>query len=277
MTKLSEIQRVLGVTADDVWGPETAAALAKALGITGGARAGAFAAVTRTPGVPKDLWSDPGNITAFNNMLDAWGAQIEGATAEHRLGVLSEKYESGGNGPGTVSSGKNDPGGVSYGTYQLASKTGTAATFVAKEGASWPELAKSVPGSAEFSAAWRKIADSDSDGVAFGDAQHEFIKRTHYDPAVRAVRDMTGVDLDQFPLAIRNVVWSVAVQHGGAAKIMIAAIAAVGGDARHLIDAIYDARIAYVKKVNLAANVLKSLTNRYRDERTDALAMMEAG
>src|SRR5262249_46471025 len=42
------------------------------------------------------------------------------------LGSLSEKYESGGRGPGTVSTGKGDLGGVSYGTYQLSSKVGRA-------------------------------------------------------------------------------------------------------------------------------------------------------
>jgi hypothetical protein len=47
-----------------------------------------------------------------------------------RLGQLSEKYESGGRGPATVSSGIGEPGGVSYGTYQLASKIGRADQFV---------------------------------------------------------------------------------------------------------------------------------------------------
>ncbi|CCH48492.1 protein of unknown function [Pseudodesulfovibrio piezophilus C1TLV30] len=38
------------------------------------------------------------------------------------LGKLSEKYETGGRGAGTVSTGKGDPGGVSYGLYQMTSK-----------------------------------------------------------------------------------------------------------------------------------------------------------
>ena len=46
-----------------------------------------------------------------------------------RIGILSEKYEGGG--PATVSTGEGDPlGGVSYGTYQLATNTGSAAAFV---------------------------------------------------------------------------------------------------------------------------------------------------
>ncbi len=54
--------------------------------------------------------------------------QPVGTTNE--LGSLSEQYESGGRGPGTVSLGRGDPGGVSYGTYQLSSTRGTVRQFV---------------------------------------------------------------------------------------------------------------------------------------------------
>jgi LysM repeat protein len=43
------------------------------------------------------------------------------ALAEFVLGTLSAKYETGGRGPGTVSTGAGDRGGVSYGSYQMAS------------------------------------------------------------------------------------------------------------------------------------------------------------
>ena len=45
-----------------------------------------------------------------------------------RLGMLSEKYEGGG--AGTISTGDGDSGGISYGTYQLATNTGSARAFV---------------------------------------------------------------------------------------------------------------------------------------------------
>src|SRR6185503_8897206 len=48
------------------------------------------------------------------------------------LGELSAKYETGGRGPGVVSTGSGDPGGVSYGSYQMASKMGTVVRFVAQ-------------------------------------------------------------------------------------------------------------------------------------------------
>ncbi len=74
------------------------------------------------------------------------------------LGSLSEKYESGGRGPGTVSTGKGDVGGVSYGTYQLASKVGRADQFVQKY---YPDEFKGLKGgSDEFTARWKELARS---------------------------------------------------------------------------------------------------------------------
>ena len=50
------------------------------------------------------------------------------------LGSLSSKYETGGRGPGTVSTGIGDAGGVSYGSYQMTSRPrgGTVARFIAE-------------------------------------------------------------------------------------------------------------------------------------------------
>src|SRR5262245_1600060 len=50
-----------------------------------------------------------------------------GTAAATELGNLSAKYETGGRGPGVVSTGAGDFGGVSYGSYQMATKTGTVA------------------------------------------------------------------------------------------------------------------------------------------------------
>ncbi len=83
--------------------------------------------------------------------------------ADAPLGKLSEKYESGGRGPGTVSSGKGDPGGVSYGTYQLASKIGRADEFVKKY---YPdEFAGLKGGTEEFTKKWKELAYKDPKAV----------------------------------------------------------------------------------------------------------------
>jgi len=208
------------------------------------------------------------------------------APAAHRLGSLSEKFESGGCGPGAVSSGRGDPGGVSYGTYQLASKVGAVSAFIANEGRPWrADFGTATPGSAAFSAAWKAIAAREP--VDFAEAQHAFIRRTHYQPAVDLVAKRTGLDLDSRHAAVRDASWSVSVQHGGAAGILAEAVAradaAMGRDApgydRSLVEAIYCVRCDYVLSVASrsaggARVTLESVVrNRYPAELKAALAM----
>lgn len=207
-----------------------------------------------------------------------------------RLGALSEHFESGGRGPGAVSSGKGDPGGVSYGIWQLSSLVGTAAAFAAAEGARWrSDFAGAAPGSPAFSAAWIAVAAREPD--AFAQAQHAFIERTHYRPAVAAARQRTGLDLDSRHMAVRDVTWSVAVQHGGAAAVLAAGVARAdaalprdhAGYDRALVEAIYAERGAYVLRVAARAGLgtaqgrtLQGLTrSRYPAELAAALALFE--
>ena len=212
------------------------------------------------------------------------------AAPDHVLGGLSEEFESAGRGPGTVSSGIGDPGGVSYGTYQLSSKAGTCRAFVRNEGNRWAaRFGANPPGSAPFTAAWKAIATAERGD--FGKAQHAFIERTLYRPCVNAVADRKGLDLDKRGNAVRDVVWSCAVQHGGAPIILVDAIDRVERDTdrnsaeydRKLIEAIYQARIDYV--LDVASNKklpqgqrdqLISITKvRYPAELAKALAMLD--
>ncbi|MBW8754832.1 MAG: hypothetical protein JF595_11905 [Sphingomonadales bacterium] len=113
------------------------------------------------------------------DLLDRVIDEREGGVPSPRLGALSERFESGGRGPGAVSSGKGDPGGVSYGIWQLSSRACTAAAFVAAEGARWrADFAGAAPGTSAFTAAWQAIATQEPS--AFAEAQHMFIERTHY-------------------------------------------------------------------------------------------------
>ncbi|MCB2072989.1 MAG: hypothetical protein H6917_16135 [Novosphingobium sp.] len=208
--------------------------------------------------------------------------------AGRRLGRLSARFESGGRGPGAVSSGRGDPGGVSYGIYQLSSRAGTAAAFVAAEGARWrDDFAGAAAGSDAFTRAWKAIAARDPED--FADAQHAFIERTHYRPAVSAVLRRTGLDLDGRHPAVRDATWSVAVQHGGAAGILAGAVD--GADAvlprendgfdRCLVEAIYARRTDYVLRLAArsrggARRTLENVArNRYPAELAAALAMFE--
>lgn len=227
-------------------------------------------------------------VAQVDDLLDRLGIPRDGAapTSAAKLGALSERYESGGRGPGTVSSGAGDPGGVSYGLYQLASKTGTAAAFLKAEGSPWSAELGGSPGSAAFSAAWKAIAAREPD--RFGAAQHAFIERTHYRPVVAKVLETTGLNCDVRAQAVRDAVWSCGVQHGRAADIVADAVRAADAAAprtsagydRALVNAIYKRRSDYVRgllataKGATAQTFRNILDDRYPDELRRALAML---
>lgn len=129
------------------------------------------------------------------------------------LGKLSGVYESNGD-PGCISSGAGDAGGVSYGTYQLATNTGSVDRFVRwlndSHHPAGMVLSGKRAGSREFSAAWKFCAENLAD---FGDIQHEYIRHLYYDPAVTALRDAYW-HLENHHEVMKDVVWSRAVQYG---------------------------------------------------------------
>ena len=201
------------------------------------------------------------------------------------LGALSAKYETGGRGPGTVSTGAGDPGGVSYGSYQMATKMGTVGRFIAQAGFPWAKDFRGLaPGTAQFTAVWKRIATNQTDD--FQHAQHSFIKATHYDLLCAKVRSENKVDINTRSRAVQDVVWSTAVQHGGATPIIGRAIASLScalADPtydKQLICAIYaergrkkpDGNLAYFSKSS--PSVQAGVARRFRDEQVDALAML---
>ena len=201
------------------------------------------------------------------------------------LGELSAKYETGGRGPGVVSTGSGDPGGVSYGSYQMATKMGTVARFVAQSGFPWAgDFQGLTPGTAPFTACWKRIALNET--AAFQSAQHAFIKRSHYDLLAAKILADDGLDVNKRSRALQDVVWSTAVQHGGATPIIHKAFANLRckpGDAdfdKQLICAIYaergrkkpDGNLAYFSKSS--PSVQSGVSKRFKNEEQDALAML---
>lgn len=208
-----------------------------------------------------------------------------GAAAGWLLGRLSAKYETGNRGPGTVSTGSGDPGGVSYGSYQMATKTGTVARFVSQPDFPWKAYFTNLkPGTAAFTAKWKEIAANEPN--RFQECQHEFIKQTHFDPLVAKTLEEDGLDLRKHSRALQDVVWSTAVQHGGKASIIHRALGKVTVGMndpdfdRQLIRAIYtergrkrpDGKLAYFP--SSSPNVQKGVANRFKNEETDALKML---
>lgn len=222
----------------------------------------------------------PSNPVAAANAAGALGAALADA-----LGALSAKYETGGRGPGTVSTGAGDPGGVSYGSYQMATKMGTVARFVAQAGFKWaPDFRGLAPGTAQFTAVWKRIAaDQTAD---FQHAQHSYIKQTHYDLLAAKIMSEDAVDVNTRSRALQDVVWSTAVQHGGASPIVHRAIAnltCATSDPNYdkqLICAIYaergrkkpDGNLAYFSKSS--PSVQAGVAKRFKNEEQDALAML---
>lgn len=194
------------------------------------------------------------------------------------LGSLSAKYESGKRGAATVSTGAGDHGGVSYGTYQLSSKMGTADDFVKsiKDTIFGQTLAGLKAGTAEFSAKWQDLAARDS--TTFGKIQHDYIKRTLYDPLVESADEM-GVDLKKRSKALNDVVWSTGVQHGGKTSIVDSAITKVGANASdaELIKAIYELRSdVKVTFKSSSESVQQAQIIRFNNESKEALAQLAA-
>jgi hypothetical protein len=207
-----------------------------------------------------------------------------GARADEPLGKLSEKYESGGRGPGTVSTGKGDPGGVSYGTYQLASKIGRADQFVQKY---YPKEFEGLKGGTpEFTKVWKELAAKDPKALHAN--EHAFIKETHYDPQVRKLEKELKLDVTKRSAAFRDVIWSLAVHHGPNTDVVTAAAKPLieKKDLGEITDeelmrAIYaergrkgaDGKLVRFKGVS--DDWIPGLTKRFENELKDALEMLK--
>ena len=194
-----------------------------------------------------------------------------------RLGTLSEKYEGGG--PGTVSTGDGDSGGVSYGTYQLATNTGSAAAFVewlqerSDYGKGYGDLlAQAEPGGLEFSRYWTYLADTDPEG--FAALQDEFVKPRYYDAACEVAKQR-GVDTDSMPEALKCVLFSNAIQHGAYwAGVLLAD--SYSADPAQWIRNVYNTKLTDPSWSDGAPSLRPGLFSRWENERDDAIALLNA-
>ena len=209
-----------------------------------------------------------------------------GAGAKAGLGSLSAKYESGNKGSEAV--GWDSTGGTSYGKYQIATKTGTMDNFLKYAEKENPEVAArlKMAGPADggkdgaFAKEWKKLVEEGK----MGDLEHNFIQKSHYDPAMKAISGNKGLsDMMQNSSALQDVMWSTSVQHGagsvgkdvkggsGAAGIFNK-VYKEGMSEEELIKAVYAERST--KFGSSTEGVQKSVKSRFADEEKNALAMV---
>ncbi|MEB0078936.1 hypothetical protein QN386_11800, partial [Pseudomonas sp. CCI3.2] len=186
--------------------------------------------VAEKVGLPKDGW------VSYFHPVEFVGAMVV-SVKKWILGSTSERYESGGRGPGTVSTGRGDHGGVSYGTYQMSSAMGVVQKFILKSEFE-SEFIGMTAASDDFNRKWKTIAAREED--KFKSAQHKFIKETHYDVQLEVLRD-NGVVMNHKRAAIHDLIWSTAVQFGPKTKLIIKALS--GADLESISD------FSFVKKV----------------------------
>lgn len=195
------------------------------------------------------------------------------------------KYESGHHGAEAI--GYDRHGGTSYGRYQISSRSGSMRRFVSYLKEKAPDLAARLTASGPSDTGgrsgrmpeeWRKITSEDPQ--RFESLQHDFIHRTHYEPARLKVLDKCGLDVEGRSPAMREVLWSMAVQHGpsGAARIFRNAVRpediASGKTDREIIKTVYDARIQRFAKAS--PTLRAALKSRYLREANQILETHDA-
>lgn len=138
-----------------------------------------------------------------------------------KIGGVSEQFESGGRGVGTVSSGTGDYGGVSYGKHQLASNNGSMSQFLNSPEAKGlvGDFGGLTPGTSQFNQKYKEI--SGTRGKEMEDAQYQYLVRTHYAPTAEKLEKNLGIDVDKQGRAFKEMVYSTSMQYGGNASSKI--------------------------------------------------------
>lgn len=221
---------------------------------------------------------------AYNFQTQQVGQVKPGGAAPPALGSLSQQYESGRNGPGTVSTGKGDHGGVSYGLYQFASKFKKPEAFLQHEGQAWAAEFKGLTsGTAAFTTVWKEVARREPE--AFAAAQHRYVERVYFRHNAALIKKRTGYDVLSRPRAVQNAVWSTAVQHGEDTRLVVRILEqhqATPLSDEELLGLIYAERGRSDKAGNLvhfsssSAAFQKELKKRFTGELAKALAQLRA-
>lgn len=205
--------------------------------------------------------------------------------ADTGIGKLSARFESGGDGIAAI--GYDSTGGTSYGKYQIASRVGSMKNFLSFLDKEAPDISKRLRSAGPANTGsrrggmpneWRAIAKEQPE--RFEKLQEAFIHESHYKPALNAIEKSTGIDSASLSPAMREVIWSTAVQHGpaGATRIFTRADSLSGkaSDAsyeRKLINNVYNLRAGQFG--SSTRQVREAVQNRFRQEKQLALNMLD--
>lgn len=213
------------------------------------------------------------------------------------LGALAARFESGSEGIAAIGYDRN--GGTSYGKFQISSRAGTMKSFLDYLKTEAPDLRRRLSASGPANTGgktggmpteWKRIAEENPE--RFERLQNDFIKTSHFEPALQAIADEKGVNFEAMPLALQEVLFSTAVQHGpaGAVRIIGRAVDKVGAEAlqdpglvpqfafqkagQSLIQHIYDMRAGQF--TSSTQRVQEAAHNRLTREMREALYMLRA-
>lgn len=204
----------------------------------------------------------------------------------HSLGTLSARFESGNRGIEAI--GYDRQGGTSYGKYQISSRAGSMERFIhflEGKAPDWAQRLQSAGPADTGSRAgampevWKEMAAEDP--VKFGNLQHAFIRREYYMPARDMILDQTGLNFDEAPSALQEVLWSTAVQHGpgGAARIFgqaadkFLAAEDFSRKPQDLIEEIFDIRSRQFS--SSTEQVQSAVRNRFNEEKQLAFSLLK--
>lgn len=227
------------------------------------------------------------NVSRANDVGAATLGRHAARPQETGMGRLSARFESGGDGIAAI--GYDRTGGTSYGKYQIASRVGSMKSFLSFLDGEAPDIAQRLrkAGPANTGSrrggmpdAWRAIAAEQPE--RFEELQEAFIRESHYRPALEAIVQRTGLEAESLSPAMREVIWSTAVQHGpaGAARIFDRAddLSGKPEDAayeRKLISNVY--RIRAGQFGSSTSQVRAAVRSRFKEEQQLALNMLNGG
>ena len=207
----------------------------------------------------------------------------ETESEDHRPGRLAARFESANR---SDAIGYDRRGGTCYGIYQLSSNMGTMGEFLEFLEDREPELASRLRQAGPMNTGgrtggmpeeWQRIDKENPE--RFSELQHEFIHHNFYLPAARGVESRTDLDMEKASPALKEVLWSTAVQHGvhGSMNIFQKVAEKIGYENvespdREMIEAVYAERSR--RFTGSSEAVQSAVQSRFHEEMKQALAML---